>query len=332
MNKKTQMKKIALAIFLIFSFSFLNAQTEELLIKSGNKGLYVDHKVTAKENFYSIGRLFNVHPKWLAAYNALDMSKGLSLGQIVKIPLSDTNFNQKSNQGAAIFYEVGEKQELTKISNANNKVDVDNLKQWNHLTADNVNKGSKLIVGFLSSNEMKNSVKTEPVIVKEDKSLVKNEEAKEIQKEEPKETVKKEPAKPDIKIDETKEEPKEGPKKSDIIQVKEEMKPAETKQGYFKADFEQQTKQKAAKKTETVTSAIFKTASGWTDGKYYVLADGIEPGTIIRITNPSNNKIIYAKVLGENEIKQGSAIRISNAAADGLEITETDKFILKINY
>jgi hypothetical protein len=61
----------------------------------------------------------------------------------------------------------------------------------------------------------------------------------------------------------------------------------------------------------------------------------VPPGTIIRVINPTNNKSIYAKVLGEmSGIRQneGLNIRISNAAADALEVMETDKFIVNINY
>jgi len=63
--------------------------------------------------------------------------------------------------------------------------------------------------------------------------------------------------------------------------------------------------------------------------------DGVQPGTIIKVSNPSNNKIIYAKVLGEMAgIRQneGFDIRISSAAASALQITEQDKFIVKVNY
>jgi len=93
-------------------------------------------------------------------------------------------------------------------------------------------------------------------------------------------------------------------------------------------------KQQPASKEETVTSGIFKTASGWEDAKYYVLMSGAEAGTIIRITNPVNNKIIYAKLLGDMNDKQsqGLNIRISNAAANALDISETEKFTVKLNY
>jgi hypothetical protein len=99
--------------------------------------------------------------------------------------------------------------------------------------------------------------------------------------------------------------------------------------------FEQQVRKSPVSKDETVTAGIFKTASGWQDEKYYMLIDGVSPGTIIKISNPSNTRVIYAKVLGEmNGIRQneGYNIRISNAAAAKLAITDQEKFIVKITY
>ena len=63
--------------------------------------------------------------------------------------------------------------------------------------------------------------------------------------------------------------------------------------------------------------------------------DNVEPGTIVRITNPDNNKAIFAKVLGEMSglrQNQGLEVRISNAAASALNVSDTDKFIVKVSY
>ena len=46
------------------------------------------HTVAAKETLFSIGRLYNVHPRALAEYNHIPFDKGLSLGQVLKIPSS----------------------------------------------------------------------------------------------------------------------------------------------------------------------------------------------------------------------------------------------------
>ncbi len=99
--------------FQVVVVSFLFAQTEELfMLKSGDKGLYVEHKITPKENFYSIGRLFNVPAKFIASFNSLDMAKGLSIGQIIRIPLTDTNFSQKNNEGIPVYAKVPERKKV----------------------------------------------------------------------------------------------------------------------------------------------------------------------------------------------------------------------------
>ena len=105
--------------------------------------------------------------------------------------------------------------------------------------------------------------------------------------------------------------------------------------GYFRTQYDQQSKKFGSNKDLTVTSGIFKTASGWQDAKYYALMDNVEPGTIVRIMNPDNNKVVFAKVLGEMSgirQNQGYDLRMSNAAASVLEVTDQEKFIVKINY
>ena len=63
--------------------------------------------------------------------------------------------------------------------------------------------------------------------------------------------------------------------------------------------------------------------------------DHVEPGTIVKIVNPTNSKSIYAKVLGEMSgirQNQGYDVRISNAAASALDVADPDKFIVRVNY
>ena len=301
----------------IFSFQLASAQKKELLLKSSDRGLYLDHKVGPKESFFSIGRLYNVHPKHLASFNKLDMTKGLLIDQAMRIPLTDTNFTQQGNSGTPVYYKTAAGEGLMKVSSANGNVTLANLRNWNNLNNDNVKSGTKLIVGFLSSKEMPSITITtkpkpeEPVVKTEEKPIVT--EPKVIEK-------------PVVK---TEEKPVVAPSK--VVE-----KPVATNdQGYFKLSFDQQVKGTPVSKNETVTSGIFKTASGWSDAKYYLLIDKVSPGTIVKVINPANNKIVYAKVLGEmSGIRQneGLNIRISNAAASILEITELDKFIVKVNY
>lgn len=316
-------KTLLLSFALITAFQLVVAQTTELLVKSSDKGLYLDHKVTPKENFYSVARLYNAHPKEIAAFNGLDMSKGLSLGQTIRIPLTSANFSQSVNEGIPVYYKVGEKEGLMKVSNANNKVSLESLRRWNNLSGDDVNFGSLLIVGFLT----KPMTATEPVTKNEpavNNTPVKNEPAEQKKEEKP---VKTEPV-----VEKQKQEDTPPPPPPTTAPPKVEMRSAA---GYFETSFRQQVKTKPLSKTETVTAGIFKTSSGWDDLKYYLLMDGVEPGTIVRIVNPDNKKTVFAKVLGEmSSLRQqgGPDIRISNAAAAALIVKEQDKFIVKVSY
>ncbi|WP_276503595.1 LysM peptidoglycan-binding domain-containing protein [Terrimonas pollutisoli] len=349
------MKKPFLLLVLFCSVVCVNAQTGQLTIKGSNKNHYLDHTVAPKEGLFAIGRLYNIHPRHIAAYNNIDMNAGLAIGQIIHIPLTDTNFTQKTKKGTAVYYTVGESEGLLKVSNTNNNVPMQKLREWNGLKSDNIAAGSKLIVGYLISPEMlargpvkelapvnaeKETVKAETIkentgksVTSESKPAITPEKTVAKNEQEEKKAVK------DVAVKEqqvVKNTPVQERRleKSEPVSVS-ETTTANKDPGYFKTSFEQQVKIYPAAINSTVTSGIFKTTSGWQDAKYYMLMDKVATGTIVRVINPGNNKVIFAKVLGGmNGIRQndGYDIRISNAAAATLGVTETDKFILKVNY
>jgi len=319
------MKKFAYSfLMIILGAQALFAQKGDLLVRSSDKGLYLEHKVAPRESFFGVGRLYNVSPKYLATYNKLDINKGLFIDQKLRIPLTDTNFTQQGNTGTPVYYKTGDKDGLAAVSAKHQNVSLAQLRMWNNVSGDEVKEGTKLIIGFLQSKAMpavtiaNKPVKEEPVVITEEKPEVKEE------------------VKPVVKPIEEKVEEKPVIKEEvKPIEEKVEEKPVFSEQGYFKNHFEQQIRINPVTKNETVAAGIFKTLTGWQDGKYYILVDKVPAGTIVKVINPTNNKAIYAKVLGEmSGIRQneGLNIRISNAAAAVLDITEQDKFIVKMNY
>lgn len=307
------MKKIIFSLLLLFTTAAAFAQ-QELLIQSSDKGFYITHTVQAKENFYSVGRLYNIAPKDMAAYNGLDMSNGLNVGQQIRIPLTTANFTQSVAGTFPVFYKVGEKEGLYRVSLKNNNVLMASLRKWNHLSSDAITTGQKLIVGYITAPEA-GAVVSQPITPKQEKEEVKAQ---------PK------PVEQPVVI---KEPEREKPVKTAPVAQQAAVKDGNG--GYFKSAYDHQSKSMNANKEETATASIFKTASGWQDTKYYALMDGVDPGTIVRVINPANNKAIYAKVLGGmSGIRQNSGlgIRISNAAANVLEIPDTEKFVIKVNY
>ena len=97
--------------------------------------------------------------------------------------------------------------------------------------------------------------------------------------------------------------------------------------GFFSIDYT------GSGKSASGVAGTFKSTSGWTDGKYYALMNGVPVGSIIRVSG-LNGKTIYAKVLGQlPEMKEsnGLIIRISNAASAELGLGE-GKFPVDIKY
>jgi LysM repeat protein len=329
------MKKIFFLTFILLLCGGVFAQ--EMVVQHNAKGTYLVHTVAPKENFYSLGRLYNIPPKDIAAFNGLEMERGLSIGQTVHIPLTKQNFSQETTTSRPVYYVVGEKEGLYRVSVNNNKVLMANLRKWNELKSDAITSGQKLIVGYLVSPEMSaaNAVKAEAPekheVVKaapEEKTTPKKEE-KVLPKEENPVQKTETAAVPERKVEEKVEQPKTEQPKVITASVN------DGNGGYFKTSFEAQIKSQPLSKDEMAAAGIFKTASGWQDAKYYALIDNVEPGTIIRIVNPNNNKAIYAKVLDKMtgiRQNQGYDVRISNAAATALDINDTEKFFVRVNY
>src|SRR4030095_763025 len=99
----------------------------------------------------------------------------------INIPLTDTNFKQAVNTGVPVYYKVTDKESLANIS-VKSKAQISNLRTWNNLATDNMSPGTKLIVGFLITNELQDRVVTitpKTLVVEESVSNVKKQEATE---------------------------------------------------------------------------------------------------------------------------------------------------------
>jgi LysM repeat protein len=317
------MKRFFLLAAFILHFSFAWSQAD-LVVQHSDKGMFLTHTVAPKENFYSVGRLFNIPPKEIASFNNLDMNNGLNIGQVIRIPLNQNNFSQSSTSGRAVYYVVGEKEGLYRVSVKNNNVLMADLRKWNKLSSDNISAGKKMIVGYLVSTEAANIVAVAP----QEKPVEKKPEPKKEVAEVITEVKVQKPDPP--KTFETRPQPAQP-----VSNPAPQAAVNDGSGGFFRSLYEKQVKTQSASYNETVSAGIFKTVSGWQDAKYYVLMDKIDPGTIIRITNPTNNKTIFAKVLGEMSgirQNQGYDLRMSNAAAAALDVSDLEKFIVRVQY
>lgn len=319
------------------------------------------HTVGPKESIFSIGRLYDVHPRELAEFNNISFEIGVKIGQVLNIPkvkkmaplaknetpilntpekqpeqkpapkveekpiekvetkkTATTTIETKGTQ--PIYHKVEKKQTLYQISKLFPSATIDNIKKWNNLTTDGLSEGMELIVGY--SNTSAKSTTTQKSTPTETKTVEEN-----------KKTVVAKTTAPEKKVEtitETKIEKEEAP-----VVKSTPTKTSSTKDfdgGFFKSSFSE--KNKNSDELETGNAGIFKSTSGWEDGKYYCLHNTAPSGTIIKITHPVNQKTIYAKVLDvipDLPQNKGLVLRLSNSAAEALGTTD-DQFVVSIAY
>jgi hypothetical protein len=282
-----------IGLLMLFVSMQATAQRNQLRLQKGANGFYLEHKVAAKQSFFSLSRMYNVHPRFLADYNKLDYKKGLQIDQGIRIPLTDTNYERTQANGVPVHLKAVSDDVLTDMAQSAGIRPAD-MQCWNTYTGNEIKKGSSWIVGFLKTQELKDQ---------------------------------------QVKITCTQKSPT--PQTVQTVQTVQAVPSNLPASSTFQSDYLEQIKKTPVSQQLNVMASVFKTSSGWQDGKYYLLIDNLIPGTIIKLINPANQKEVYAKVLGEmSRIKQneGLDIRISNAAAAMLEVPENSKFNLQIHY
>ena len=335
-------------VILFFCLPILSlAQNTPLIIEGVSPGFYITHTVQPKENYYSIGRMYNISPKLIAPFNNLQLEKGLSLNQIIKVPLDDGNFLQSGNAAndealVPVYHTIKDKEGLYRIGVNYNKLPLESLKKWNNIKGESAPNGTSLIVGYLKVKKelssLATSAKIKPFDKGKDIEISKKDVPVVIASSEPAVAIKKILPAP-VKEKEVVAEPV---KKVTPVAVKAaEALPQPTATdvayknfngGYFKGLYNKQLKNDLL--SENGSAAVFKSNSGWQDGKYYCLHNSASAGTIIKITSTATGKFIYAKVLDViPDLKQNNSllIRISNAAAHELGVGE-EKFDCTLSY
>jgi hypothetical protein len=244
----------------------------------------------------------------------------------LNIPLIQGNFDQKPMKAAGeslipVYHIVQDNEWMFKISSAYNDVPVTSLEKWNKIKRDDIKQGIPLIVGFLKVktdlSPLAMGISSNPVVgIPAADNSNKTSKPADI------------PAQPLYKpaITSSATTAAAIPVNNPGERIN-NYAATHSNGGFFSTNFA------GSGKGSSGQAGTFKSTSGWNDGKYYALMNGIAVGTIIRVTG-LNGKTIYAKVLGQlPEMKEsnGLLIRISNAASAELGLGE-GRFPVDIKY
>jgi len=327
---------------------------------------YITYKIKQGDNLSALAKTYGTTVGDIMRLNGMNSKSILRIDEEVKIPTKNAAAKivkpavtpasipvQKTTTpaptavttiaitGAPVTHTVAKGESLYRISH-NYNVSVDQLKEWNKLSDNNIKLGQVLIVGQQTAagvTVQKPVVQTPPPVAVNKPSTT----VKESQPEASTTTTVAAPEKQTPVTSGTTTTTVTPPPAMEPQPMAFKDKPvtsttheeAVTKEssnaspdGYF-ASFYSRNRSNNALNGD---AAAFKTASGWTDRKYYILINNIEPGTIVRVN--ANSKTIYAKVLGPlPDIKEdaGLVARISNAAVATLGLNDA-KFPVTINH
>jgi LysM repeat protein len=334
--------------WLLALFFTLSASAQEKLVIGGTElDKYVIYTSHGTQSLQNISNIFGLSVSKLSSYNHTNINPNAVLpkGTEVKIPFTKDNLLQTASElSEPVVHVIKKGENLYRLSQLYNKGPLASLRQWNNLKTDLVKIGQEVIVGYI--------VTAKPIMIAERKTIPK----KNI------DTIWKEPV-ADMKIqsDDTKKIPvvpktvlKDVPintepspvstnskvteEKRPIPELKKneettsEYIPKEGDEGFFAAAYAEHTKEQS-QQFHTGDAATFKTISGWTDRKFYVLMNDIAPKTVVRITGPTH-KSICAMVLGplqETKGASGLLLRLSNSAASAIGMSDP-KFTVTVTY
>jgi LysM repeat protein len=315
-------KSIAPVIVCFLCLQYVTGQTN-----------YITHTLKQGESLSALAQQYHTTVGDIMRINGMHTGSKLVYGSKIKIPTTQKQAEvaKKSGNKAAttappatsgneITHVVMKGETLYSISKKYN-ISVEQIKTWNHLTDDNAKVGTLLIISENGSNKLSAATaqkQTAPAVTVPEE---KKEPVVETKPEASTETVNKT------------DTPQPAPQTENNINNAVTSQPNDnySGEGFFAPEF----KERKSKNMQSISgiSKTFKTASGWSDGKYYILADNIQPGTIVKVTADNGNSV-FAKVLwnmGEMKENAGINFRVSNATAAALH-ENNDSFNLNVSF
>ncbi len=314
---------------------------EKLMIRGKPADLYVVYTTGGSENLQDVSNQFGLAVTKISVYNKININTATRLpgGTEIRIPVNrDILLQHPAESAGPVYYAVQKGDDLFKIGQLCFKVPVSKIRTWNHLKNDKITGGMHLIIGYLVN--AKPISKTQD-ITKKELPVISQDGNQALSKPEEKNSAKQVPVPPvqpqktgqlvlpqKIATGQDKEIEKKDHQKTEKTAERKWYSPApyipkEGDEGYFAAGYAEEMKDKSLNEM-TGDAATFKSVSGWTDRKFYVLMNDVKPKTLVRITS-ANHKSICAMVLGPLQETKGAVgllLRMSNSAASSLGIPD----------
>lgn len=125
------------------SFFHPQVQQDSIGTETVNGKIFVLHQVDEKETLYGISRRYGATVESIVQYNP-GVDAGLEIGKVLRIPYTPRTTAKKAD-GSTTTHIVAAKETMFSISKQYG-VTVDEIKQWNNITDNNLSIGQEIIV------------------------------------------------------------------------------------------------------------------------------------------------------------------------------------------
>ncbi len=266
---------------------------DSLGLKEQNGETFIMHRVEKGETLFSIGQRYDVTVDQLRSTNPQTEDE-LVVGEIIMIPYEGKEENSTSPE-AWERHTVEKGQTLFSISKQYD-ASVEQIKEWNNLSGNNIEVGQKLKVG--KATERRNSSDSTGDTRKE----------------------------PDSSSDDQKPESEKSTVKADTVTMR-------------NSSGDQVGTTKITPKGDGLVTKEQKGKATWLENsninsqKSLALHRSAPAGTIIKVKNLMNDKVIFVRTVGQLNTKrrENTLITISRKAAEELQV-ENDYFRAKLQY
>ena len=260
---------------------------------------YVQYRLKPGETLESISALAGMPLNQLKSYNKISSGDPVATPSTIRIPLTATNLITDKTP-LPVFHVVEKGDNLYRLNLQYFKPGIPRIKEWNQLKSETLKDGDMVVVGYLSGNELPANTHSADAFPS---------------------TVASTPV-PVIPV------PVEAAPLRQVVAIPQ----VSAEEGHYAAQFSDVLLKQQLLEISG-TGGVFKSITGWGDKRYYVLMNEVVPGSIVRIT-VDQVKYICARVLGpipDNKPNKGLLVRLSNAAAAALGVTEA-MFTATVNY
>ena len=303
--------------------------TDSLGVKEEDGKKFIMHRVDKGQTLFAISQRYGVSVDQLKETNP-QTKDDLVVGEVILIPM-------KAYQKAPGQYHTVQKEETLYSISQQYDVEVEQIKEWNDLSSNNIEKGQELKVGEPADKENDTQKKGEQEEAKPD--------SKNITPEGPGENSANAKAEkpvdkgPKEKDDQSANDKAEAAKSQAPDQSEADSKESDTSQPKSKlakkfketknTDQDQRSGDKVSKSQEGKATWLSHIDSE----KSLALHRSAPPGTIIKVTNLVNDEVVYVKTVGKLNKNEDEAtlITISPKAAEKLNVSN-DFFRAKLEY